>query len=390
MIMYCGTVGDIVLYSALEFQTVHLDDLFSNISLLVCAGFNILTAIVVYTMIYVNINIRKSKDKGNVTTKEIEEKWEHLRAFFGTYKDAFFGQQIFLLVFILRVACFNAIVGYAYEYPLTQALMIAVINLVMALYLIIMRPLKARINLIQQIIFEILLLVFNVSICVLAVADRTKSDAFELRKTLGDIIISLNIIVPFLSTGFIVVKIILLAIEAFRNYRKSKKNPPSPPPKITISRLNRMISEKDENINDISRSPMFPTNVSNLYDRNLDNSSILDISNYEPEQSSYLADSRSHSHNLSMRSERIISPSLRPSRPSPKIKKRLKPPHSLNPSPIQLIPNHVVVVDPSSSSSNNIFNGLQNGMRIPQNKAKISPFSKEAKMQRRPQYRKPS
>ncbi len=370
-------IGDVVLYSALEFQTAHLDDLFSNLSVLVCAGFNVLTAVVIYAMIYVNLNIRKSKDKGESTTKEIEEKWEHFKAFWGTYRDNFFGQQIFLLVFILRVACFNAIVGYAYEYPLTQSIIIAVINLLMALYLIIMRPLRARINLIQQITFELLLLVFNVSVCILAVADHTKSDAFELRKTLGDIIVNLNLIVPFLSTGFIALKIILLGYEALKNYRKSKKNPL--PPTITITNLNRKISERDESLNG-SKNPMIPTNVSSLVIG--DNSGILDISNYSPEHSHYFTDQHTGS-------ERVISPSLRPLRPSPKLKrkKKLKPPHSLNPNPIRLMQNHAVV--DTSLSPNSVFD-VQIGARAFQNKPTMSPFSKEAKMLRRPQYRKQS
>lgn len=190
MIMYCGMVGDIVLYSALEFQTVSLDDAASNLSLLVCAGFNVLTVIVMIAMLHVNMKIRKSKNdaKGNLTSdvqKDIEKEWESFRAFFGTYKDAFFGQQIFLLVFIVRVACFNAIVGYAYDYPLFQAFLIACINLMMTLYLIITRPMKAKINFVQQITFELLLLMFNICICALAVADKLKSEVFEMRNRIG-------------------------------------------------------------------------------------------------------------------------------------------------------------------------------------------------------------
>ena len=352
IIMYCGTIGDIVLYSALEFQGVNLDDLYSNISLIVCAGFNILTVIVIVKMLHVNINIRNSNSK----KEEIEKKWIAFRAFYETYKDNFFGQQIFLLIFVVRVACFNAIVGYAYDYPLLQALMIIVINGIMAVYLIVMRPLKAKINLIQQITFEVLLLIFNTCVCILAINDAKGNQAIELRNTVGEIIIVLNIIVPFLSTGFILLKIIVIVVETIKNYRKSKKKSL---PQIVINKPNRGAVPQNP---EISQSSMIlPPTSPDIRT----NSNILEIS------SNYLMSS----HDLSI----LNSPARLSSTTS-----HLRP--SLN--TIQSFESPNLNQSRSIQRSNNVFDFREMPLsQVQRQRIRRSPYSKEAKMQRRPQYR---
>jgi len=351
--MYCGTVGDIVLYSALEFQTFSLDDFTSNLSFLVCAGFNVLTVIVIVAMLYVNMRIKKSKNDAakNLTSEEIEKEWDSFRAFFGTYKDAFFGQQIFLLVFIIRVACFSAIVGYTYDYPLLQAALIVCINLMMTLYLIITRPMKAKINFVQQITFELLLLIFNINICILAVADELESEAFEMRKNIGELIVMLNIIVPLLSTVFIVLKIVLLGIEVYKEFKlKKKKKLNSNIPEIKLIRADEKLAKTTHN--DI-----------------LDHSGIIG-SNNVPINSTNNSPDLSFSHQAFDSSFTALTLS-----PSPKkvVKKRKK---------VLMKKSPPARVD---QNQNQNFN-LENESKETHQRNRISAFSKEAKMLRRPQY----
>jgi len=352
LIMYCGMIGEIILYSALEFQSVNFSEFGSNVSFFSCLILNVMTVGIVLKMVHVNMNIHKSKK--NTSTEEqkgIEKRWANFRAVFETYKNTFLGQQIFLIIFLGRVIGFNLIVGYGYKYPLIQALAVNVVNLVMALYLIIMRPMKTKINLAQQISLELFLLLFNMCVLILAILDAVENEALELRRVLGEIIIVINIVVPFVSSGLVLAKITLMGIEVYRNYKKPsapsvKRN--SGIPEIKIIKPPREVHiQKDQVKNSLQES----------------NSSVLDVTSFEKSEINSSVISRDNND---------LDTSISPFRNT-----------NIRSSPLQYYSYRSSISQTSSLHDAKFdIHGAQDPLR-----RKISVYSKEAKMMRRPQYK---
>ena len=175
----------------------------------------------------VNLTIKKRKAmKSNETENPMtnpERDFEDYKAVYECYKDKSFDQQIFLALYVLRVSLFNIIVSYLYKNPLPQAILILLLNLAMVVYLVIKKPMKKLINLIQQLTIESILLVFNICVLILAFADNANSDSIGMRNNIGEVMSAINIIMPTASMALIAVKLLLIAKEFYDDYKLSKK-----------------------------------------------------------------------------------------------------------------------------------------------------------------------
>jgi len=229
LITFCGTIGDIVLYTALEFQTVKFENVESVFSFILCLGVNALAVIVVVKILDVNSAIRKSKERTRSEEeykKMIAQDFNSYKALFDCYKDYSFYQQIFLFVFIMRLVIFNASIGYFYKYPLFQATTSLITNILMFVYLVIKRPMRKIITLIQQIILELILLPFNVCVLALAIMDSQEILEIDRRKSIGNVIFYINVMLPVLSMVLMAVKFIAMAIDLYKTWKMSKLKKP--------------------------------------------------------------------------------------------------------------------------------------------------------------------
>ena len=224
LITFCGSLGDVMLYTALEFQTMQFDNFEAVLSFLLCLTINFLAIVVVVKILEVNLTIRKSKKDHSLSDNQIEKQWCSYRALFECYRDSSYYQQIFLFVFIIRLALFNGIIGYLYNYPLFQAVVFTLINILMLAYLMIKRPMRKLVSLIQQIILELVLLPFNTCVLALAIMDKHGIEAVDHRKSLGNIIFYINLSVPFLSLVLMVVKFVAIGIEFYQQRKAAKLN----------------------------------------------------------------------------------------------------------------------------------------------------------------------
>ena len=218
LLLFCGDFGDIVFFTAMELTTAELDSVESVLSLIVCIAINIFAFWVLFKILSVNFRIRESKLK----LHEIEGKWGHYKTLFAMYKDQSYFQRIFLFIFIIRVSIFNAVIGYFFQYPLFQAILITLVNLSMLLYLISKRPMKAMINFIQQVVLEGFLLVFNVCLCVLASLDHNGIEAYEFRDSVGEVMVVMNLVVPIISVIILAAKFVIIGVEAYWEWKAGK------------------------------------------------------------------------------------------------------------------------------------------------------------------------
>jgi len=222
LITFCGSLGDVMLFTALEFQTMQFDNFEAVLSFLLCLTINFLAIFVVVKILEVNLIIRKSKKDHAVSDDQIEKQWCSYKALFECYRDSSYYQQIFLFVFIIRLALFNGIIGYLYNYPLFQAVVFMLCNLLMLAYLVLKRPMRKLISLIQQIILELVLLPFNTCVLALAIMDKHGIEAFDQRKSIGNVIFYINLAVPFLSLVLMVVKFGAIGYEFYQQRKAAK------------------------------------------------------------------------------------------------------------------------------------------------------------------------
>jgi len=203
-----------VFFSALELKTTDYHTFGPVISFFICIGMNLLGIIVLIKIFHVNLTLKKKK-----TT---EEEVESYKVFFEHYKDDCFEQQIFLALQIFRISLFYMVVAYLYNHPLVQAIINFLINISFVGYLIGRKPMKKLINFLQQFTMEIILLLFNLCVLILAIADKMNSNTRALRLNIGEIMLVINLIAPSVTTGFIVIKFLLILFETYTEYKQSK------------------------------------------------------------------------------------------------------------------------------------------------------------------------
>ena len=231
LVVFCGTYGDLVLYSALEFQTISLVNFISVFSFLICLAMVFLAVFVPIKVILVNHALMKSKntaivaDSSSTTTvvyqsKEEEKKWQNYKAFFEVYKSESYAQQLFLLIYLLRVALFNIIIGYLYNAPLAQALLIFFLSVAMTIYLYVKQPIKKRLSHIQQLTIEVMLLVYNFCLLLLAIFDKAGIEADGARAAFGGIMVVIILVGPLTVALIILFKLGLLIKEAYLRYKR--------------------------------------------------------------------------------------------------------------------------------------------------------------------------
>ena len=224
LIMFCGCLGDVVFFTALELQAMQFDNFAAVFSFILCLLVNFLAIFVVVKILEINSILRKSK-KSNITeTQKIEKQWCNYKALFECYRDGSYSQQIFLFVFIMRSALFNGMIGYLYQYPLFQAVIFTLSNIIMLLYLLIKRPMRKLVNLLQQIVLELALLPFNTCVLILAIMDRQAVKAFDQRESLGNVILYINIAVPFLALALMAAKVVAIGLEFYKQKKANQLN----------------------------------------------------------------------------------------------------------------------------------------------------------------------
>ncbi len=96
----------------------------------------------------------------------------------------------------------------------------------MLLYLVIKRPMRKIITLIQQIVLELVLLPFNICVLALAIMDDQEILEIDRRKAIGNVIFFINVMVPIISVVLMAAKFIAMGIDMYKTWKLSKLNKP--------------------------------------------------------------------------------------------------------------------------------------------------------------------
>jgi len=212
LMFFCGSYGDLILYSAIEFQTASFNSVGSVIGFFICLLMVILAFSIPFKSLYVIWTLRR----------ETENKWLDNRVFFEAYKSGDALQHIFLFIYLVRVAFFNIIIGYIFKSPLAQAILINIMSVGTLTYLLVKSPLKDRFCFAQHVKMESMLLVYNMCLLILVIMDLAGAQAESTRAFFGGIMVVILIVGPVGTAVLIILKLIL-RLQALHSQLKANK-----------------------------------------------------------------------------------------------------------------------------------------------------------------------
>ena len=231
MTLYSSS-GDILFYASLHINVLHLDDITSIICFLVLLLMVGLTILLWFLTLQIVRDFKKVKNFHEPISLEesgFKDKWQDYELLYAESEEESALTFSYMAFFIARGFVFNLTIGCLYEFPLVQVSIINASNFLMFGYLIVCRPLKDLLNLVQVLVNEAMIIVLSVTILILAIMDELNIKGTDTRESLGEAIYF--IIKAFNTMGLVFMGIQLLmtlifAYKAFKYFReKGIKNP---------------------------------------------------------------------------------------------------------------------------------------------------------------------
>jgi len=222
LIYLCGNLGSMEFFAVLELRSnPHRLDI-SLLSFIICIVMVSISIVVLLKTVYIAIDIRKILSQDPKISKH-EAKWDHYHILWRNCKEDTLVRLAHMATFLTRSAICNAIVAGPDGFPLTQAIVLALSSFFMCIYLIGIRPLKEKLDLIQLLANEILLFVVNICVLILAIMDKMDLERQGFRVLLGDIIIKISSIFSTCALFFMIIQFVLMAIETYKMIKALRK-----------------------------------------------------------------------------------------------------------------------------------------------------------------------
>lgn len=158
--------------------------------------------------------------------QELSKQYEGFGAMFMYFKDNSFINQDFLFLFVIRYCLFNLILATLSDYPLAQAILIMSMSALMLIYLLIQRPFKTIVNQLQHIVYEVIYLIVNTCVLIVAQINFENSGSYPFRDQLCEVVIYTSLVFSFIPQAFLGIKVMVAAMEWYRtsNNKVSQQN----------------------------------------------------------------------------------------------------------------------------------------------------------------------
>ena len=219
--------SDIILYTSLQLQRVDIRSNMDLISLILACVFSAIIIFLLSLHVFVVHRHQKTRQRSqnNGNNRELEAfelKNQGFYALFGNFKILSFSHESYLFFAMLRTIAFNLILSLLYKYPLLQAVIIVTLNVLILAYLGLKRPFKQLVNFLQQLTAELILLIVNSGVLLLAILDANNVTDLDKRDTVGHIIIVCSLVFKFMPSGFTLAKIVILVYELYKERIKRR------------------------------------------------------------------------------------------------------------------------------------------------------------------------
>ena len=225
IVYFAVNIGDIILYASLELKTTHINQISSALSLIICLA-AILLSIALFTLSFVigrqpkNNKINPSSDDPQrIISKVPSSKHESLQVLFLGFHDQIKASKYFFLLYIARASLPMFFTSCLVHLPIVQIVMNIILCLSMLLFVLFKEPLKSKVNHVQLLILEALVLLVNISIFTLALIDDNKEKNLIFWNFLGDLSINGIITIDAFIFGVLIFKIITETKAIYRSQK---------------------------------------------------------------------------------------------------------------------------------------------------------------------------
>ena len=138
--------------------------------------------------------------------EDFDQKWKAYQVFYRGFRDNHFIAELFFLIYTMRIAVpmlFTVSVSYS---PVTVIICQITVSAIMIVFLIVKKPFKKKVNLVQILMVEVL--VFAMNVCVLAIAILSLSGKSGSAPSvfLGDLVVFGNGLVNALFVAFLIIR----------------------------------------------------------------------------------------------------------------------------------------------------------------------------------------
>lgn len=285
--------GDVLLFSILELRNLSFDNAETVISFCLAVLFLCLGCFVIAIHISVLLKFHMLRKKVAWISKieGLYKIYEGSEVFFKHFKNNNLFTQSFLLFFVIRNILFYLTIALLSAHPLVQTMLILTLTLSILAYLIIKRPFNTLVNLFQQIICEVMFLLANTCVFIITQLDFEKENSYKTRDGLCEVIIYTSLVFTFVPQAFLVIKIIIAAVEWYNASRKKpQKASVKQVPKILINgrqQESHALEFQNQSLNDSSATLTVLQNMSSnmqTHDSFSENRIIRDNSYFQTNQ----------------------------------------------------------------------------------------------------------
>ncbi len=201
-----GCLDDVIFYFILDVQTNPFDNVFSWASFFAGLGFLGLVGLLIVFNVVIVKRYQEAKRVNLQNFRKNNERWE---LFYGDFNDSEFWSHSFLAILAVRNSLSSILLSALFDYPLLQTSIFIVLDGVIIIILMTLKPLGEFSAKLTQYFYEIVALIVHFCTFVLAM----ESDQVSVEK-IGKILFCKTII--FLNYALIIGGIFLMFIEIYK------------------------------------------------------------------------------------------------------------------------------------------------------------------------------
>jgi len=253
--IFCSNYSDLAFYTSVEFASIEFDTGVPVISFMICLAVNTLGFFIVVFMMKTIASLRLHINQQNITIfvtnrrvirpiQDFRKPYMNYSMIFEDFKEQSWLQQSYVIIFCVRAYLHGLFVGFMYDVPVAQAVLLVILGVCILAYLIIKRPMKKLIDFIQQIFCETVLLVANFCVFIMAVVDSKIPGENSSKDGFGTLILGMNLVLNWSLPVFAVIKGVMIFMKARNKVGEKQK---TLPPLETNMRNNVVIENSQNN-----------------------------------------------------------------------------------------------------------------------------------------------
>jgi len=226
LIIFCGNIDSVGVFTSLEFRTTQFNSFASVFGTFICVFINLLVLYLMLMIPYIVYSLRRARRKvlpwgkkfgpADYNAKVDAQRFALCGVLFMNFKEKSALKHSCMFFILFRVYLFNIIIGYFFEYPLTQAILITIMSALMLAYFCVMRPFKNPLELIKTLTYEVIIAMVNICVLILAIMDHGNIESQEDRVRLGDVIIISNMLFNLMAVFFTITELVIKIIKVYK------------------------------------------------------------------------------------------------------------------------------------------------------------------------------